>query len=93
MPNGAMYMMVGVKIDNFPQFSDDTNFVQELINEQSVFCLPGSCFDYPNYMRIVLTVPADMIEEACNRISEFCTAHYKEDSNLIEDGGLLDNVI
>ena len=82
-------MMVGIDIDHFPKFSDDTHLVQEMINEQSVFCLPGSCFDYPNYMRIVLTVPAAMIEEACKRIAEFCVEHYKKDI----DECILDNII
>ncbi|XP_034651684.1 tyrosine aminotransferase [Drosophila subobscura] len=81
MPNGAMYMMIGVSIERFPAFKDDTHFVQELVNEQSVFCLPGSCFEYPGYVRIVLTVPLAMIEEACARIAEFCDRHYKKDSS------------
>uniref|UniRef100_A0A1A9VRY0 Tyrosine aminotransferase n=1 Tax=Glossina austeni TaxID=7395 RepID=A0A1A9VRY0_GLOAU len=84
MPNGAMYMMVGVNIDQFPEFKDDLHFVQEMVNEQSVFCLPGSCFEYPNYMRIVLTVPREMLEEACSRITQFCEAHYKVDNSIIE---------
>ena len=91
MPSGAMYMMVGINIDQFPEFKDDTHFVQELVNEQSVFCLPGSCFEYPNYVRIVLTVPREMIEEACSRIAEFCKAHYKVDNSIIENN-LLDNI-
>ena len=86
-----MYMMVGINIDQFPEFKDDTHFVQELVNEQSVFCLPGSCFEYPNYVRIVLTVPREMIEEACSRIAEFCKAHYKVDNTIIENN-LLDNI-
>lgn len=91
MPNGAMYMMVGINIEQFPEFKDDTHFVQELVNEQSVFCLPGSCFEYPNYVRIVLTVPREMIEEACSRIAEFCEAHYKVDNSIIENN-LLDEI-
>ncbi|EDV35072.1 uncharacterized protein Dana_GF22556 [Drosophila ananassae] len=90
MPNGAMYMMIGVSIERFPEFKDDTHFVQELVNEQSVFCLPGSCFEYPGYVRIVLTVPGLMIEEACARMAEFCERHYKKDSRDIIEDGLLD---
>ncbi|TDG40983.1 hypothetical protein AWZ03_012594 [Drosophila navojoa] len=94
MPNGAMYMMIGVCIERFLAFKDDTHFVQELVNEQSVFCLPGSCFSYPGYIRIVLTVPAAMLEEACVRIAEFCDTHYKKDNRtLIEDGLLEDGHI
>ncbi|XP_037938523.1 tyrosine aminotransferase [Teleopsis dalmanni] len=85
MPNGAMYMMIGLDIERFPEFKDETHFVQELVNEQSVFCLPGNCFEYPNFMRIVLTVPGEMVEEACLRIMEFCEVHYKIDNRIIEN--------
>lgn len=54
-----------------------------LVSEQSVFCLPGRVFDYPNYMRIVVTVPEDLLIEACNRIAEFCSQHYRSDNDEI----------
>lgn len=86
MPDGAMYMMIGIDIDNFPEYEDELQFVQSLVKEQSVFTLPGQCFDYPNYMRIVLTVPEGLIWESCTRIAEFCNKHYKNSfkPNLIE---------
>lgn len=86
MPSGAMYMMIGIDIENFPEYPTELHFVQDLVKEQSVFCLPGGCFDYPNYMRIVLTVPDDMLREACSRIAEFCEKHYKRDDRIIESG-------
>lgn len=76
MPQGAMYMMVGVDMSGFHKFSNDLELVEKLINEESVFCLPGKCFDYPNYVRLVLTVPLEQLREACNRISAFCKRHY-----------------
>lgn len=76
-PDGAMYMMIGIDVDGFAGIADEMEFVQALVREQSVFCLPGRCFDYPNYMRIVLTVPEEMIAEACARIAEFCAVHYR----------------
>lgn len=77
MPMGAMYMMVGISITNFPDYPNELEFVQGLVKEQSVFCLPGKCFNIENYIRIVLTVPRSMIIEACNRIKEFCETHFK----------------
>lgn len=52
-----------------------------------MFCLPGKCFDVDNFIRIVLTVPKEMIIEACERIKEFCKEHYKpsKDIESIED--------
>lgn len=41
---------------------------------------PFQCFDYPNYFRIVLTVPEGLMIEACDRIKEFCTHHYTLDT-------------
>ena len=77
MPSGAMYMMVGIDQSGFSkQFSNDLDIVEAMVTQQSVFCLPGKCFNIPNFFRIVLTVPAELMIEACDRISEFCHLHY-----------------
>lgn len=76
-------MMVAIKKENFPEYPNELEFVQDLVAEQSVFCLPGRCFNIENYMRIVLTVPKEMIIEACNRIEEFCEKHYVSDEDII----------
>ncbi|KAL4712813.1 hypothetical protein ACJJTC_011883 [Scirpophaga incertulas] len=75
MPQGAMYMMIQIKMSLFPDFKNELEFVERMVSEQSVFCLPGECFCYPNYMRIVLTVPEDILREACQRIALFCQDH------------------
>ncbi|XP_064470450.1 tyrosine aminotransferase-like [Ornithodoros turicata] len=82
MPQGAMYMMVGIEIDKFPEYDSDGDFVKALFNEESVFCMPGRCFHFPNYFRIVLTVPQEMMMEAINRLKSFCKAHISEDNKL-----------
>lgn len=41
MPDGAMYMMIEIEIQHFPKLGSDLNFVQGMVKEQSVFCLPG----------------------------------------------------
>ena len=42
-PSGAMYLMVGLDLNRFDgSFKSDLEFVQLLIKEQSVFCLPAS---------------------------------------------------
>jgi tyrosine aminotransferase len=69
---GSMFMMVRVDMSRFPQFKSDLEFIEDLVSEQSVFCLPGQCFNYPNSMRLVLTLPQEMLQEACQRIVEFC---------------------
>lgn len=93
MPQGAMYMMVEIKMSLFPNFKNELQFVERMVSEQSVFCLPGQCFAFPNYMRIVLTVPEDIMREACKRITIFCKDHVvtreslKEiDNNIVNSG-------
>ncbi|XP_039358633.1 tyrosine aminotransferase isoform X2 [Mauremys reevesii] len=76
-PSGAMYLMVGIEMEHFPKFENDVEFTKQLISEQSVFCLPASCFEYPNFFRVVLTVPEELMVEACSRIQEFCERHYQ----------------
>ncbi|XP_071448916.1 tyrosine aminotransferase [Hetaerina americana] len=91
MPEGAMYMMVGIDMEKFPEFKTDLEFVEQMVTEESVFCLPGKCFDYPNYVRIVLTVPEAQMREACERIEDFCCRHFQVfgdeemDMNTIEE--------
>ncbi|KAI1890057.1 hypothetical protein AGOR_G00169300 [Albula goreensis] len=80
-PSGAMYLMVGIEMEHFPEFQSDVDFTERLVTEQSVFCLPATAFEYPNFFRIVVTVPEHMMVEACSRIREFCNLHYRA-SNL-----------
>ncbi|XP_068621400.1 tyrosine aminotransferase [Battus philenor] len=84
MPQGAMYMMIEIKIAQFPDFKNELQFVERMISEQSVFCLPGRCFEYPNFMRIVLTVPEDILREACQRLVIFCKEHINIEENCKE---------
>jgi len=77
-PYGAMYMMVGIDLKKFPVVKTDLEFVQLLIKEKSVFCLPASVFECPNYFRIVLTMQKEKIMEACERIADFIYDHYRE---------------
>ncbi|KAK3603784.1 hypothetical protein CHS0354_042788 [Potamilus streckersoni] len=78
MPQGAMYMMIGIEMEKFPEYIDDVAFTEALVREESVFCLPAKCFQYPGFFRVVLTVPRDKLSLACDRIAEFCTRHYSD---------------
>jgi len=73
MPRGAMYMMVKVDMERFPQFKTDLDFIEKLVSEESVYCMPGKCFNYPGYMRLVLTLPPKLLSEALDRINQFCS--------------------
>ncbi|OXA65128.1 tyrosine aminotransferase [Folsomia candida] len=80
-PQGAMYMMIGIEMRRYPEFVTEFQFVERLVSEQSVFCLPGKCFDYPDYFRIVLTIPKEQLLIAMDRIMEFCCDHHIEEKN------------
>lgn len=41
MPDGAMYMMVKIELERFPQFVTTLDLIRSLMEEESVFCLPG----------------------------------------------------
>lgn len=43
-------------------------------------CFVPQAFEYPNFFRIVVTVPQEMMVEACGRIREFCHRHYRPGS-------------
>ncbi|CAO3593482.1 unnamed protein product [Absidia cylindrospora] len=76
-PQGAMYMMVGIELEKFKDIGSDVEFSQKLLAEESVLCLPGECFTYPNFIRIVITPTVDRLEEAYKRMAEFCDRHTK----------------
>ncbi|XP_011867961.1 PREDICTED: tyrosine aminotransferase [Vollenhovia emeryi] len=92
MPDGAMYMMVYIDLPYFPEFNSDLEFVQRLLMEESVFCLPGQCFDYRSYMRLVITVPGDMLEEACQRIQKFCERHNYKTAEILSRSGFVNEI-
>lgn len=74
VPQGAMYVMV--KIDTTKlDLADDFEFTQMLLDEESVFVLPGQCFGMKNYFRVVFSAPKDKLNIAYNRIASFCERH------------------
>lgn len=76
MPQGSMYLMVRFDTKSFPTINGDLDFTSKLMNEESVLVLPGRCFDFPNFFRICLTVPTNVMEEALDRMSDFCARYH-----------------
>lgn len=81
MPQGSMYFMVKFDALKFPQIKSDLDFTSKLMNEESVLVLPGECFDFPNFFRLCLTVPTNVMEEALDRMDEFCKRHFVATDN------------
>jgi tyrosine aminotransferase len=70
-PQGSMYLMVEIDVDKLG-FEDDLAFTKALRLEESVFVLPGACFQAPNFVRMVFCAPAHILREAASRIKDFC---------------------
>lgn len=76
-PGGAMYMMIGFDTKKLPGISDDIELTKLLLEEENVFVLPGTIFNFKNYIRLVICPPLDKLEDACNRIEAFIARHRK----------------
>jgi tyrosine aminotransferase len=76
-PQGAMYLMLEINISKFKDIKNDLEFVEKLVSEEAVICLPGKCFRCPTpFVRIVFSSPIEVLEKAYLRIREFCARHH-----------------
>ncbi|KAH9423029.1 hypothetical protein DERP_007621 [Dermatophagoides pteronyssinus] len=87
-PAGAFYIMVHIEMKNFPAFHHDLHLVETLVSEESVFCLPGACFEYPGYVRLVLAIDYEMLDEAMDRIESFTNRYFVNDQITDESNDL-----
>ena len=69
MPKSGMFILLRINQKN----SNADEFAWSLLREQSVATMPGSSFgkNGKNYLRLSLTVPDKMLQEACDRIKTF----------------------
>lgn len=77
MPKGSMFLMLEINHEKFPKLPTCVEFFKKLASEQSVFTFPGECFNFPGYLRIVLTPPPEILTDACNRVREFCEKYFE----------------
>lgn len=80
-PQGAMYVLLKMNGDAFKDangFFTDVTFAKRLLAEESVLVLPGTCFHAPGYLRLVITVPDDELQNAWDRIETFCERYSVE---------------
>ncbi|KAK1948187.1 Tyrosine aminotransferase [Phytophthora citrophthora] len=75
VPQGAMYAMVKVQTNVLTKIKDDFDLTQKLLDEESVFVLPGQCFGMTNYFRIVFSAPHEVLADAYTRLANFCLRH------------------
>ena len=60
---------------------DDVDFTQKLLTEENVFVLPGTIFQAPGYVRLVVCSPIEKLKIACDRMEAFCRRHRKSWTN------------
>jgi len=75
IPRGALYVMITIDLERFPEYKTDIEFTAALVKEESVFVLPGTCFGLGSSMRIVTSAPSDMLKQAMDRMKAFIERH------------------
>lgn len=78
MAKGAIYMLIGIDFKKFKDINTSIDFMRQLAEEESVLFFPGECFNYPGFLRVVLSTSEETIKEISRRIIEFCERHYKK---------------
>eukprot|EP00928_Gymnodinium_smaydae_P027364 TRINITY_DN21189_c0_g2_i2.p1 TRINITY_DN21189_c0_g2~~TRINITY_DN21189_c0_g2_i2.p1 ORF type:complete len:358 (+),score=45.42 TRINITY_DN21189_c0_g2_i2:124-1197(+) len=71
-PQGAMYLMVKLNAEQLEGIDDAVSFAGGLLQEESVVVLPGECFSFPGFFRVVVCAPIPTLEVAWDRIEAFC---------------------
>ena len=78
LPKGAFYIypscsnMIGKKLPNGDLINNDEDFAMNLLRSKSVGIVHGSAFGLSPYFRISYATSMEKLEEACNRIIDYC---------------------
>jgi tyrosine aminotransferase len=78
-PKGAMYTMIRIEMSRLEGITDDADFARKLLEEENLFILPGACFNMPNFVRLVICPPAEIIQESFARLRSFCERYRRKD--------------
>ena len=60
-------IQVGVELNCFPEFENDLQFVERMVTEESVFCLPGRVSSFNFILLIINTWPLISITNQSNQ--------------------------
>ena len=78
IPDGAFYLFVkcsdyfGMATQNGSLIRNDNDFATALLEEAHVAVVPGIAFGLEGYFRLSYATSKELIQKACDRISEFC---------------------
>ncbi|KAL9186669.1 hypothetical protein ACHAXT_005907 [Thalassiosira profunda] len=80
-PEGAMYAMVKIDLQQFDDIYDDVSFMRLLLEEENIVVLPGQAFgladEGTHVFRVVFCAPEEVLRTAAERIGSFCVRHRK----------------
>lgn len=76
-PTASMFVMIRVKYEYFKDINDDMTFYEKLLEEENVQVMPGEIFGIEGFIRATTSRPTEILNEACDRIIEFCERHKK----------------
>eukprot|EP00850_Spirogloea_muscicola_P016630 SM000136S00176 [mRNA] locus=s136:89841:92932:- [translate_table: standard] len=74
-PQGGMFLMVKMTPGAYKDINNDIQFAAALLKEEAVAVVPGEAFKMPNFLRLFFAVPIDFLEEAWQRMEQFCARH------------------
>ena len=64
--------MVRISVNALVGIKDDTDFAQQLLQEENLVVLPGACFGIKNFVRILTCPSKDVVSESIDRMNNFC---------------------
>lgn len=77
-PQGALYIMVKVHLDQFEDFADDVAFYTALEDEENIQVVPGTYLFVPGFFRVCITRDSSVIKEVMERLPGFCERHKRK---------------
>ena len=76
-PHASMFVMLKVELEEFKDIETDMDFYEKLLDEENVQVLPGEIFGMSGFIRATVSRPPEVLNEAIDRIIEFCQRHRK----------------
>ncbi|KAK7199952.1 tyrosine aminotransferase [Novymonas esmeraldas] len=76
-PHASMFVMLKISLDYFKDIHTDMEFYEKLLDEENVQVLPGTIFGMSGFIRATVSRPTPVLNEAVDRIIEFCERHKK----------------
>ncbi|GJS01431.1 tyrosine/nicotianamine aminotransferase, pyridoxal phosphate-dependent transferase [Tanacetum coccineum] len=76
-PEGSMFSMVKLNLSDFNDIVDDRDLCMKLAKEESVIVFPGKADGLKNWIRVSYSMEPKWLEEAIQRMKEFCYKHAK----------------